>query len=103
MFAKVNTPAVTEETSPLGTTDVATLPTPTKMFPVVRVVPNLPLNVEKSELAKYPSVVLLALIIEIAGVEEPVATLIGAVAVTFVTVPPNPVAEPIFTQDTPSE
>jgi hypothetical protein len=61
-------------------------------------IPNVPDTFEKSELifpanvvksveAKYPSTEAVDRAIEIAGVDDPVATLIGAVAVTFVTVP----------------
>ena len=37
------------------------------------------------------------------GVEVPLTTLKGAFAVTFVTVPPKPAAEPTFVHDTPFE
>ena len=43
----------------------------------------------------------MALVIDTTGVDVPVATLIGAVPVTFVTVPPRPAFEPTRTQVAP--
>ena len=53
----------------------------------VDAVPNLLLNVTKSVEVRYPFTVVEACVIEITGVDVPVATEMGAVPVTFVTDP----------------
>ena len=74
--------------SPLIVTPVATLePLPTKILPSARVVPSLPLNVFQSVELKAPVVVVSAVAMLTTGVVVPVATEIGAVPLTLVTVP----------------